>query len=117
MKWGRLLTPVSGGNKYEEIFRRCFGVFHPYVEIPVIAEDTGIEQLELGVVPAAPAVLLQQTYIGKLLLRILIQIFHVGMSRRAVEIKVIFLGVLAVIALVARQSEDPFLQKGVPFVP
>src|SRR6516162_2923795 len=49
--------------------------------------------------------------------RILVQIFHVGMAGRAIEIKVVFFDVLSVISLFAGQSKGAFLQEGISPVP
>jgi hypothetical protein len=38
-------------NADEDVFRARLGVFHEYVEIPVVVEDAGIEQLVLELVP------------------------------------------------------------------
>src|SRR5258708_12562826 len=46
-----------------------------------------------------------------------VQHLHVGMRRRAVEIEVKFLQVLAVIALLIRQPEEPFLDDRIMPVP
>src|SRR5208283_996920 len=48
---------------------------------------------------------------------ILIQVLHVGMCRRAVEVEVIFLDVFAVVSLAVGQAEHAFLQDGVFAVP
>src|SRR6516162_605173 len=49
--------------------------------------------------------------------RILVQIFHVGMAGRAVEIKVVFFHVLSVISFLAGQSKGAFLQEGISPIP
>src|SRR5256885_10071163 len=50
-------------------------------------------------------------------MRILVQIFHIGMCRSTVEVEVIFFDILAVVALVAGQTEKTFLQNWVVLVP
>src|SRR3954465_4400752 len=50
-------------------------------------------------------------------LRILVQVFHVRVRRRAVEIKVAFLDVFAMVAFVVRQPEQPLLDDRVLAVP
>src|SRR6516164_8834947 len=49
--------------------------------------------------------------------RILVQIFHVGMAGRAIEIKVVFFDVLSVISFLAGQSKGAFLQEGISPIP
>src|SRR5437764_1391185 len=50
-------------------------------------------------------------------MRILVEILHVGMRRRRIEVEVVFLDILTVIALVASQSENALFQDGVASVP
>ena len=55
--------------------------------------------------------------VGVLPLRVLVEVLHVGVGRRGVEVEVVLLDVLAVVALAVGQAEQPFLQDGVPPVP
>ena len=50
-------------------------------------------------------------------LRVLVQVLHVAVRRRAVEVEVVLLHVLAVVALAGRQAERPLLQDRVGAVP
>ena len=50
-------------------------------------------------------------------LRIFIEILHVRVGRRVIQIEVIFLDVFAVIALGSGQTEQPFLQERISAVP
>jgi hypothetical protein len=68
-------------------------------------------------VPAAAAVLLDQLFVRELGERVFVERLHVGMRRRAVEVVVQLLHVLAVVALVAREPEEPLLEDGVLAVP
>ena len=70
---------------------------------------------ELVARPAA--IRFDQITVGKLLLRILIEVYHVGVRRRAVEIKIAFLNVLAVVAFAVGQAKQTLFQDGVPAVP
>src|SRR5262249_25130375 len=55
--------------------------------------------------------------IGVRRLRIFVEVLHVGMRRRAVEIEVILFDVLAVVALAVGQAEQALLDDGVHAVP
>src|SRR5205823_8609592 len=77
----------------------------------------GVDQLEFRLIPAAPSVLLDQPGIGKSRLRIFVEHAHVGMGRRAVEVVVELLDILAVIALGIGQPEEPLLQDRIAAVP
>ena len=93
------------------------GVLDDDVEVAVLVEDAGVEQLELGALAAAAAVLLDQPAVGKLGLRILVEELHVRVRRRVVEVEVVLLDVLAVVALAGRQAEEPLLEDRVAAVP
>src|SRR5437660_1577542 len=60
---------------------------------------------------------LYQIPIWKCLLGILVQILHVRVGGSAVEVKVVFLYILAVIALAVGDSKQTFLQDRIPTVP
>src|SRR4029079_7932835 len=63
------------------------------------------------------AVRLYQVNIRKCRLGILIQSFHVRMCRRAVQVEIIFLYILAMISLTVCQAKIAFLQNRIPPVP
>ena len=60
---------------------------------------------------------LDQVRVGILALRVLVEVLHVRVRRRAVEVEVVLLDVLAVVALAVGQSEQALLQDGVALVP
>src|SRR5277367_2498757 len=66
---------------------------------------------------AASTVRADEICVRKLPLRILVQVLHVRMGRRAVEVEVVFLDILTVIAFAVGQAEQPLLQNGVLAVP
>src|SRR5271156_2360942 len=66
---------------------------------------------------AAASVGLDQIEIGIFTLRILVQILHVRVRRRAVEVKVVFFYVFAVIGLAVRQAECALFENRVLAVP
>ena len=80
----------------QHMIRRCLGIFHEDVEVAILVEDAGVEQLELGSIPAAAAVLVQQPA-GETRLRILVKHLEV-MRRRGIEVVVELLDVFAMIA-------------------
>src|SRR5262249_48756478 len=65
----------------------------------------------------APAVLLGEIGVRKGCLRVLVQILHVRVGGRAVDVEVVLLYVFAVVALVAGQAEKAFFDDGVAPVP
>ena len=91
-------------------------VLDEHVEISVVVEYAGIEQLVFQVVAAAPPVRLDQIAVRICVLRVFIEILHVRVGRRAVEVKVVFLDVLAVIALALVRPNSRSLRIGsLPF--
>src|SRR5471030_2644380 len=109
----RLGTAVENCDTDRYVVRRGLGILHKDIEIPVFAEDPGIDQLVLRVQTAAPTVLLPDPLVWEFGLRILIQAFHVRVSRGVVQVEVAFLDVLAVVALGAGESEQAFLKERV----
>ena len=67
--------------------------------------------------PAAAAAGLDQVGVGERRLRILVEVLHVRVGRRAVEVEVVLLDVLAVVALAVGQAEQPLLEDRVLAVP
>ena len=114
---GRIGTAVRRADLDQDVGRRRLRVFRDDVEVAVVVEDSGVEQLQLGVRPAAPAVVLHEAGVRELALRILVEALHVGMRRGGVEEEEVFLHVLAVIALRPGEPEHPFLEDGILAVP
>ena len=96
--------------------RRRLGILHEDVEIAVLVKYAGIEQFVFHVVARA-ARFVAPDLVGKRGLRILVQIFHVGVRRRAVEIKIVLFDILAMIAFAVGQAEESFLENRIFAVP
>src|SRR6516162_413837 len=94
-----------------------FGILDKHIEILIAIEHTGIPEFILHLLRRPPLVCFDQVAMGALLLRVLVEILHVGMRRRAVEVKVVFLDIFAVIAFAVGQAEQTFLQDRVSAVP
>src|SRR4051812_36945513 len=109
MNFSRLGTPVVHGDLDQQFFGICLGVFDENIEIPIVIEYTSIQQLILEVVPGTLAIRFHEITIWKLPLGILVQILHIGMGRRAVQIEVVLLHVFAMIAFAIRETEETFL--------
>ena len=58
-----------------------------------------------------------QVAVGIGRLRVLVEIFHVRVGRRAIEVEVVLLHVLAVVALAVGQPEEPLLEDRILAVP
>jgi hypothetical protein len=81
------------------------------------SKDAGVEQLEFVVLPPALGIDRDELVVGKRALRILVEILHVRVRGRGIEVEVVLLHVLAVIALAVGQAEQPFLEDRVTPVP
>ena len=110
-------TAIVDADLNQDVLGRFLGVFHEHVEVTVLVEDAGVDQFVLEFLAAAPAIGLHQLIIRVGRLRILVEILHVRVRRRAVEVEVILLDVLAVIALAVGQAEQPLLEDGILPVP
>ncbi|MFM9103075.1 MAG: hypothetical protein ACKOPS_17790, partial [Cyanobium sp.] len=99
------------------VFGAGLGVFNLHVVVVTAFKHPGIKQLILECPATASLVLIDKILVGIDLHRIFIEAAHVGMRRRAVEIKIIFLDVLAVITLIAREAEKALLEDRIPAVP
>ncbi len=114
----RRVGPAIGRrHAHQDVFDVVFGVFDLDVEIFVALERAGVDQLELALIQTAPRVFLAQLFIGEARLRIFVEHAHVGVARRAVEVEVKLLDVLAVVALQVRETVQPLFQDRVGAVP
>ena len=103
-------SAIVRGDPDEDVFRGGLGILDDHIEVAVFVEDAGIEQLEFGISFRTASIFFHQLPIRKRALRIFVKILHVGVRRRAVQVEVIFLHILAVIAFVAGQAEEAFLE-------
>ena len=117
MQGGRRGAAVADGDLDQHILGRRLRVFHEDIEVAVLIGYAGIEKLIFGFVPTAPAIGLHQIAVGECGLRILIQIFHVRMGRRRVEVEVVLLDILPVVALAVGEPEQTFFQDRILAVP
>jgi hypothetical protein len=88
-----------------------------FVSFSVKNEDARIEQLVLRLETTAPAVGQDEVGVGIGLVWILVEILHVRVCRRTVEVEVILLDVLAVVALAVGEPEEALLEDRVDPVP
>ena len=114
---GRFRAAVVDGDLDQDVLGRLLGILDEHVEVAVLVEHARIEQLVLELVPAPAAAGLDQIGVGIGRLRILVEVLHVRVGRRAVEVEVVLLDVLAVIALAVGQPEQAFLEDRVLAVP
>ncbi len=108
---------IYRGDSNENVFDVGFGILDENVKIAASGKNTCVEQFKLRLTTAATLVLLQQGFVRKFRLRIFVEHAHVAVRGCRVEVKVIFLDVLAMIALISRKAKKPFFQNGVASIP
>ena len=101
----------------QDVVGAGLGVLDDDVEEPVVAEDAGVDQLELGVVSRPPGVLGDELLVRERPLRIPVEGLEVGVARRRIEVVVELLDVLAVVAFGSGQPEQALLEDRVGAVP
>ena len=114
---GGLGAVVGGRDDDADVLRPGLGVGDLHVEEAVLVEHAGVGELVLPLEPAAAGVLLAQLRVGVLGLRVAVEPLHPGVRRRAVDGPPVLLGVLAVVALLVGEAEQPLLEDGVLAVP
>src|SRR2546429_3260292 len=108
---------IGRGDANQNVVWRIFGIFSEDVEVAVIVENSSVRQLELRLVPAAPAIFLDEPRIGIFRLRIFVERLQVGMRRRRIEVEILLLHVLAMIPLAAGEAEQALFQNRVAPIP
>jgi hypothetical protein len=117
MQLRRFPPTVGCCNLRQDVFRAGFGIVYEDVKVAVVIEDAGVQQFVLHLVPGATTVYRYQVGVGIGRLRVLVEILHVRVGRRAVEIEVILFHVLAMVAFAVGEPEEPFLQDWVLPIP
>src|ERR1700750_2500092 len=117
MQCGWLPAAGTHADLEQDVVRRLLGIFDENVKIAIFIEDACIQQLIFHVVPVTSLVRLDQIIVRIRRLRILVQILHVGMRGRTVEVEVVLLYVFSVVALAIRQAEQTFFENGVFAIP
>jgi len=112
-----LRTPVVDRDFDQKVLWIGLGIFDEHVEIAVGVKHPRIEQFVLKLFPRPPPVRFHHVATGEFLLRILVEVFHVRVGRRAVQVEVVLLDVLAVIGLAVGQAKQTFFQDRVPAIP
>src|SRR5262245_39356142 len=75
----------------QHVFRGCLGILDDDVEIAVVVEDASVEELVLELVPRAPPIRRPEVSVGISRLGVLVQVLHVGVGRRVVEVEIVLL--------------------------
>jgi hypothetical protein len=117
MERRRLGAAIDRFDANKDIVRRRLGVFDKNVEVAVIIEDAGIDQLVFQLVLAVSAIFLDEAGLRKLCVGILVEKLHVRMGRGGIEIEVVFLDVFAVVAFVAGEPKQALFEDRIFLIP
>ena len=117
MKHRRFGPAIVDGNLHQEILGRRLRILDEHVEVAVVVEGPGVEQLVLEIMTPPPAVAVDEVLVREGALRILVQVLHVRMGWRRIEVEVVLLDVFAVVALAVGEAELTLLHDRIPAVP
>ena len=108
---------VVRGDQHQDVVGGGLGVLDDHVEVAVLVEDPGVEELVLHLPLATAPVRGNQVVVGELPLRVLVLAPHVRVRRGAVQVEPVLLDVLPVVALPVGEAEHPLLEDRVRAVP
>ena len=113
----RVRAAIAHADLDQNVGWRLLGVFHEDIEVAILVENAGINQLVLRFGATAPPVRLDQIAIRKFILRIFVEHLHVRVGRRTVDVEVVLLHIFAVVPLAVGQAEHALLEYGILAVP
>src|SRR5579862_7298729 len=96
---------VGHGDADQDVVYLGLGILDEDIEVAVLIENAGVDQLKLRIGVAAAPVFIDQAGIGKLSLRIFVQALHVAVGGSGIEVVIALLHIFAMVALVAAQAE------------
>ena len=118
MDGGRLRAAVMDRHPHQQIVRPRLGVLDLDIEVAVIIEKAGIDQLEFHRRrTTATCIFIDQPLIGKRRLRQLVEHPRISIARDGIKIIIELLDVLAMAALAIGKTIQPLLQDGIFAIP
>ena len=108
---------VRHTDRHQQVVRVALRVVDLDDPVAVLAEHTGVEQLVLGVELPAPGVLRHEIVVWERPLRVVVTPAVPRVTRERVEVPPVLLRVLAMVALIAGEPEDPLLEDRIASVP
>ncbi len=117
MEARRVRAAVRDGDPDGDVVGCRLRVFDLDVEVAVVIEDAGVEQLVFEVGPRAALIGRDQVGVREGRLRVLVEEPEIRARRRRVEVEVVLLDILAVVALAVGQPEQALLEDGIATVP
>src|SRR5215469_11920781 len=117
MEYAGFRAAIERRDANQDVFHVGFGIFDKDVEIAAVRKNSRIEQFKFRLASAAPRVFVDQSFVGELGLRILVQHAHVAVCGGRIKIEVALLHVLAVVALIPGQAKEALLEDRIAPVP
>jgi len=114
---GYVRTAVVGGYLHEEVVGTRFRIFDDDVEVAVVGENSGVDELVFGIELSARMVGADEVGVRELTLWILVDHFQIGRRGRGIDIEVVLLDVLAVVALAVREAEQTLFEDRITAIP
>jgi hypothetical protein len=108
---------VGYGDSNSNVFRTRLRIFGKDVEVPVLLEDPGISQFELGVGLTAIPIFLNEALVREFALRVFVESLEIGMGGRGIEVEVRLLHVFAMVPLRSGQPEQALFEYWVSLIP
>src|SRR5882762_9421300 len=112
-----LRTAIPGRDLDQNVFRRRLGIFHKHVEIAVIIEHARVQQLVFRVASFSLPIFLDELRVRVGRLGIFIQVLHVGMRGRRIEVEVVLLYIFAMVAFISCEAEQTLFKDRIAPVP
>src|SRR5262249_43612320 len=109
--------PVLERDRDRHISAGILGILTEKTKITSAIKDPGASSLKLNSLPPPTRVPADELPLGCGSLGVLVQVPHVRVRRRRVEVEVVFLHVLAVVAFAVGETEQPLLDDGILAVP
>ena len=104
-------------HEHQDVVRGGLGVLDQHIEIAIVVERAGVQELVFHVLLAPATVRRHQIQVGESSLGILVLALEVRVGRCAVQVEPVLLDILAVVALPVGESEHPLLEDRIGAVP
>src|SRR5579862_3706533 len=108
---------IAQADLDKNVLRGLLSVLHENIEVAIAVEDSGVKQLIFHVAAGAQIAGGDQVIVREGVLGIFVQVLHVRMSGRAIEVEVILFDILAVVALTVRKPKQALLENWILAVP
>ena len=117
MDVGGVRTSIVHRHSHEDVLGVGLRVLDLDVEVTVLVEDSGVDELILELSLRPRPIRRHEIVVGISGLRVLVEVPHVGVGRRIVDVEVVLLYVLTVVPLGVGEAEHALLQDWILAVP